>query len=476
MIPAAAMPETVVRQSFLLYVRFGEAHVTVDGDRTLVEAAHAHWVPAGRRCQVKTSAGTSAVPIVVPGHETGRWRYPATIAIPERWDLWLLHHYAKSLGFLHGDSHPSQDLLEFVYEGIERKRTVTYPPLPESAPARVVARHLLSDPAARGSLGDLAAMVGVSVRTLHRQFVCETGASPRRWLTQARLASAAIHLHAGRSVAWTATEVGFKTSSAFVHAFAGQIGVTPARFRKASLLPRSVGCQPSIPAGWTVGQRNGFHVALWACRGQARITLRSAMEPLDQGTVRWLPAGVHHRLETEPGSVVLPVDWRLGGEPVPSQNPITFGKEPSAYDKTARLLAQSVDRYTTLRMLDGDNQPATQCVTTLDRQVERLLRRVSRFPADTKTLTQWATEMDVPAGVLRAAIRARTGTNLNGWRAMARMSIARELLGAGFQPYAVARKLGYASISTFSRSFTAAHGLPPRAFQRAAVDTSSRRG
>lgn len=46
------------------------------------------------------------------------------------------------------------------------------------------------------------------------------------------------------------------------------------------------------------------------------------------------------------------------------------------------------------------------------------------------------------------------------------MDIARTLLCLGENPSTLARHLGYADAQAFSRVFTQAHGIPPRAYQR----------
>jgi AraC-like DNA-binding protein len=45
------------------------------------------------------------------------------------------------------------------------------------------------------------------------------------------------------------------------------------------------------------------------------------------------------------------------------------------------------------------------------------------------------------------------------------MRIARDLLVGGAKPSAVARRVGYAHLPTFSAAFTRFHGLSPREYQ-----------
>lgn len=71
---------------------------------------------------------------------------------------------------------------------------------------------------------------------------------------------------------------------------------------------------------------------------------------------------------------------------------------------------------------------------------------------------------DLPADVHRA-FRDETGMTFSRWRYAARMRIARDLLIGGAKPSAVARRLGYAHLPTFSTAFTRFHGVSAREYQ-----------
>ncbi|MFF8574068.1 helix-turn-helix domain-containing protein [Streptomyces sp. NPDC015408] len=73
--------------------------------------------------------------------------------------------------------------------------------------------------------------------------------------------------------------------------------------------------------------------------------------------------------------------------------------------------------------------------------------------------------VDVSAETHRA-FREETGMTLGRWRYAARMRIARDLLAGGAPPSAVARRIGYAHLPTFSVAFSRFHGLSPRDYQQ----------
>jgi AraC-like DNA-binding protein len=71
---------------------------------------------------------------------------------------------------------------------------------------------------------------------------------------------------------------------------------------------------------------------------------------------------------------------------------------------------------------------------------------------------------DVPAEVHRA-FRDETGMTFTRWRYAACMRIARDLLAGGTKPGAVARRVGYRHLPTFTAAFSRFHGISPREYQ-----------
>ena len=70
----------------------------------------------------------------------------------------------------------------------------------------------------------------------------------------------------------------------------------------------------------------------------------------------------------------------------------------------------------------------------------------------------------VPPDIHRT-FHEQTGMTFARWRYTARMGVARDLLTEGARPSAVARRVGYAHLPTFTAAFTRFHGLSPRAYQ-----------
>ncbi|WP_251863537.1 helix-turn-helix domain-containing protein [Achromobacter sp. Marseille-Q4962] len=74
--------------------------------------------------------------------------------------------------------------------------------------------------------------VGASTRTLTRLFREETGLSFGQWRQQLRLVETIARLAQGVSVSTVASELGYRSASAFISMFRETLGDTPQRYLK----------------------------------------------------------------------------------------------------------------------------------------------------------------------------------------------------------------------------------------------------
>jgi AraC-like DNA-binding protein len=101
-------------------------------------------------------------------------------------------------------------------------------PVPRDPALKRLAIRMAEDPS--GVAKDLAALareVGVSQRSLFRNFQKETGLSPGQWRRQMQVLRSLELLTKGWSVTETAFEVGYESVGAFIRAFRETVGVTP---------------------------------------------------------------------------------------------------------------------------------------------------------------------------------------------------------------------------------------------------------
>jgi AraC-like DNA-binding protein len=103
-------------------------------------------------------------------------------------------------------------------------------PIPTDARIARLTTHLLENPTDNTSLEIWAANLGFSQRNLIRRIRSQTGMSFRELKRQTRVMLAIEKLSGGQSVTGTALDVGFESTSAFIHAFRLVTGTTPRRY------------------------------------------------------------------------------------------------------------------------------------------------------------------------------------------------------------------------------------------------------
>ncbi|MGQ8772954.1 helix-turn-helix domain-containing protein [Serratia sp. NA_112.1] len=100
-------------------------------------------------------------------------------------------------------------------------------PLPQDARLLKIARALLNEPADNRTQSEWAAWAGLSIRTLSRRFINETGMTFARWRQQARVIRSLEPLSRGEAVNQIAGDCGYDNVSAYIAAFRQRFGTTP---------------------------------------------------------------------------------------------------------------------------------------------------------------------------------------------------------------------------------------------------------
>lgn len=203
----------------LAWVHEGRLIVRV-GNQTLTATPRCTvYLPAGVAHSVEAVGDTTAGPLFLSGvHHLG----PRALTLPRTEELNRLAAPLTEPG--DGVGAAMSDLMAALLPWV---RTAA-PPLPEEPRARRIAHQILSDPAAPESLNELALAAGVSVRTVQRAFLRETGLSFGQWRARSRVIAGARHLREGASVSQAAQACGY-TPSTFIARYRAEFGVTPGR-------------------------------------------------------------------------------------------------------------------------------------------------------------------------------------------------------------------------------------------------------
>ncbi|MEZ5087311.1 MAG: helix-turn-helix domain-containing protein [Tessaracoccus sp.] len=491
------------------WVRTGAAHVRIDDARTFrLAAGTGIWIPADgwSHREVVTEPGTVAFPL--PSlHTHASDAEPMVFDVPDAWQDWLIQHFNLMVTPLGDNSRSQERLLDLLRSAGSRPPRSPHhaspPPsalepltMPRAGGPRTVADELLRDPALDLTVDEWAARVLSSPRTLRRDFLADTGLTFEQWRLHCRLGAAVEFLAAGYSVDQVATRVGFASRNGFTRAFKQQFGTTPHEFsRELSTHPAAgspsrrvtaarqaddvlhlvrwgtppIAAPETIPPTRTAPHTNDVHVLSWVYRGSGYLDIGDRRIERRRGVATWIPAGFEHVTGLREGSISLPIGT-VGTDALQLTGPLqaSFSRAWDDYLMFCAVSGRSrlrPDDYDPTHVLGlFEEQLAAQCALTVPMPTDPRARA-----AATQFLRHLGTPggsdtFDLPAPVHRA-FREQTGMTLARWSYAARMRMARDLLAGGAKPSAVARRVGYAHLPTFSTAFSRFHGISPRDYQ-----------
>lgn len=240
----------------LVYPRSGVLHVRTDRGAWVVPPRRAVWLPAGipqsHRAHGRTQMLTLSFPASVRprGMNTQLDDTQPTVVAVSPLLREVIVELASGTGTGDGDADGAAGLDAPLGPGgapvpgdqadlyrIALRRLAPAPALRHYLPApadprlRDIAEILADDPADPRTLAELGRAAGASERTLSRLFRRDTGMTFPQWRAQLRLQHAMLLLAAGSSVTEAAIDSGYGNISAFIAAFRGTFGITPAAYR-----------------------------------------------------------------------------------------------------------------------------------------------------------------------------------------------------------------------------------------------------
>lgn len=488
----------------------GTATVTTDDlNARITPGQCVHVAPSVPR-RVDVCAGGLVVPVkipatdlVVPGDpaEPTDAGDPATLQVHDlgtAWNTWILHHFAAWVSPMRTVDYSGYQL---IAEIDDRTDAPDLPCSPTEPGARAVASTLIRNPGDNRDVGQLADAAGVSVRTLQRTFLRETGVPLEEWRRVHRLAASREYLLAGYPVEWTAHQVGFGTAHGFIRSFGRRYGTTPAAWARqavaaggkdltggervgeihrnsrlvGALAASGTGEAPTIPA--TLAPRRTYadaSVILWMYRGTARVTVDDEDFHLSQGDAIWMPARHAHEVEVSEGAVALPLSFREDETEV-GLDDVVVARVPSALTgymlhnvvaNLTKLVPVGYDRLEVLGVFGEYLHRRREMAFTMPESpaAVRIARAVLGDLRDARSTAEWGRQLDVSGSTVNRWFRQETGRGFARWRTLARIQRATELLDRGLPPVSVARRVGYKHLSGFSRDFRNHLGMTPREY------------
>ncbi len=478
-----------------------------DGAAFRLTAGEGVWIPetGWHHREIVTEPGTVAFPLSPPASVgAGELPEPTRFEVPDGWQDWLIQHFNLQVTPFTGRGYSQDAIADLLRRPGSRPSSparmapsvlLARPAMPKARGAGAVAEELIRDPALDFTVTQWAARVLSSPRTLRRDFLADTGLTFEQWRLRCRLSAAVELLAAGYDVDQLAVRVGFASRNGVTRAFKRQLGLTPLEFgRELSTRPvpgelaqrataaRQTGdlmrmvrtndtpaAPDMLPAASTPSHTNDLHVLSWMYRGSGYLDIGDRRYERARGIATWIPAGLEHITGLRTNSVSLPLG-NAGTADLQLAEPLQVRFSPAWDDY---LMFCSISARSGLRPAGYDprhildlfaEQVAAQRALSVPMPIDPRARAAAMDYLRRIGTARESVGVDVPPGVHRA-FRDETGMTFARWRYAARMRTARDLLAAGLKPSAVARRVGYAHLPTFSAAFTRFHGRSPREFQ-----------
>ncbi|WP_033284640.1 AraC family transcriptional regulator [Streptomyces sp. NRRL F-525] len=218
--------------------------------------------------------------------------------------------------------------------------------------------------------------------------------------------------------------------------------------------------------------RHPDHQLLCSERGLLRIRSEHGTWLLPPSLALWIPAYVPHATESEGDAVmrgvfVAPVscphiDWRdptvVAVTPLLRALVVHLDRTDLTPDARARAEPVLLDE---LRPVPVTSVSVPEPRDPRARSVAEVLRA---DPADGRTLAEYGGQVGAGARTLARLFVAETGLGFGQWRERLRMQAALPFLAEGLPVEAVARRVGYASASSFTAAFHRVVGVTPRQY------------
>lgn len=225
------------RRAQLFCIDSGLMQISTRSGSWVMPAQRAAWIPAGAEHRVHISGVLSGWNVlIVPERCTGLPQQPCVLTVSEL--LSALVQRAASWTASTCLSERQQGLCDVLLDELALSQQLPlHLPMPSDRRLVKLAKAVLAQPASSRSQQDWAEWAGLSVSTLRRLCLAETGLSFARWCQQAALSHALQALSTGMPVARVSEALGYGSASAFVAMFRREMGHSPKRYLQARQAP-----------------------------------------------------------------------------------------------------------------------------------------------------------------------------------------------------------------------------------------------
>jgi AraC-like DNA-binding protein len=211
----------------LIYAVDGSTRVTTREGVWMLPPLRALWVPAGVEHAVEMTGAVSMRTLYLDTAASAPlWHECSVIEVTGLLRELILALTAEPIEYsLEGRSG---QIAALILSELAIARVIPIRiPWPQDRRLQAVCRAILRQPGLQRTVHDWGHEVGASGRTLIRLFQAELGLNYRQWVQQVRLAEAVERLSLGQPVARIATDLGYRSASAFAAMFRRTLGAPP---------------------------------------------------------------------------------------------------------------------------------------------------------------------------------------------------------------------------------------------------------
>lgn len=228
----------------------------------------------------------------------------------------------------------------------------------------------------------------------------------------------------------------------------------------------------TLPRGhWFPEHSHPVHQLVWSRTGVLSVRTDAGTWLLPPTMALWVPAGVPHSTGTTSGAVMRSPYVAPRECPVSWSEPTVVAVTPLLRDLVDHLALPSLPAPARGRaeavLFDLLAPLAVRTVSLPEPADPRALlvaERLTADPTDNRTLDEWGTVAGTSGRTLARLFTAETGMSFGHWREQLRMRASMPLLAEGRTVESVARRVGYASASSFVAAFHRTLGLTPRQY------------
>ena len=218
------------RKGQLMYTLRGVIHCEIEAGIWIVPRQCALWIPGGMPHAARGAGEAELYCLLIDPEAAGALPSQCcTLSVSG-----LLHELiSKAVSFpqLYDVNSAQGRLIDTLLDELAQAPIEgLHLPMPQDPRLRRLADSLLANPGDKATLGQWAARIGMSERSMTRLLLEESGLSFGRWRRQLHVILSLQRLARGESVQRVALDLGYENASGFITLFRKAVGQPPARY------------------------------------------------------------------------------------------------------------------------------------------------------------------------------------------------------------------------------------------------------